>query len=176
MYNRAFYPGRFQPFHLGHLHAIRHILKVSREIVIGVAAAQFNYTRENPFTAGERVEMIRLGVGDLWSRTYIIPIENVSNNLEWVTHVIALTPRFDVVFTNNKLVKILFKRHGFRVEPIPWFKKDRCSGRIIRKLMLKGDEWKNLVPEDVALFVERIDGVKRVREIFSLEEARLPLR
>ncbi|MEM0249749.1 MAG: adenylyltransferase/cytidyltransferase family protein, partial [Desulfurococcaceae archaeon] len=50
---------RFQPFHYGHLYAIEHCLSMFNEVVIIVGMASQSHTPENPFTAGERIEMIR---------------------------------------------------------------------------------------------------------------------
>ncbi|MBS7649487.1 adenylyltransferase/cytidyltransferase family protein, partial [Candidatus Bathyarchaeota archaeon] len=61
---RALYVGRFQPFHLGHLEAAKYILQNAREIIIVVGSAQESHTLENPFTAGERVYMIRLALNE----------------------------------------------------------------------------------------------------------------
>ncbi|RLE81667.1 MAG: nicotinamide-nucleotide adenylyltransferase [Thermoprotei archaeon] len=176
MYRRAFYPGRFQPFHLGHLQAVKYILSRSQEVVIGVTAAQFNYLKDNPFTAGERIEMIRLALEDLWSKVYVIPIENVPNNYEWVTHVESLTPSFDAVFTNNELVKMLFRKHGYQVEPIPWVRAEEFSGKHVRKVIAEEGEWENLVPERVARYIKEVEGDKRIRDLFKSEEIRLPMR
>ncbi len=56
--DRAVFVGRFQPYHKGHHEAVKYILGKYSELVIVVGSAQENYTWENPFTAGERVEMI----------------------------------------------------------------------------------------------------------------------
>ena len=57
--NRGLYVGRFQPFHLGHLRAIKAVLKEVDEIVIVIGSAQYSHNSNNPFTAGERLVMIR---------------------------------------------------------------------------------------------------------------------
>ncbi|MBP7820288.1 MAG: adenylyltransferase/cytidyltransferase family protein, partial [Candidatus Methanofastidiosum sp.] len=51
---RALYIGRFQPFHLGHLHVVKLILNSSKEIIIAIGSSQVSHTIQNPFTAGER--------------------------------------------------------------------------------------------------------------------------
>ena len=56
---RALFVGRFQPFHYGHLHAIEKILEECDELVLVVGSAQMSHEHDNPFTAGERIEMIR---------------------------------------------------------------------------------------------------------------------
>ncbi|MEM3596417.1 MAG: adenylyltransferase/cytidyltransferase family protein, partial [Candidatus Bathyarchaeia archaeon] len=53
------YVGRFQPFHLGHLEVVRSILNRADELIIAIGSSQYSHTRRNPFTAGERVTMIR---------------------------------------------------------------------------------------------------------------------
>ena len=59
MAKRALFIGRFQPFHKGHLEAVKMILKENDEIIIAVGSAQYSHKLENPFTAGERITMIR---------------------------------------------------------------------------------------------------------------------
>jgi len=59
MAKRGLYVGRFQPFHLGHLSAVKSVLKDVEELVIVIGSAQYSHTTANPFTAGERLIMIR---------------------------------------------------------------------------------------------------------------------
>ncbi len=56
---RGLYVGRFQPFHLGHLGAVKAVLKEVDELVIVIGSAQYSHNLNNPFTAGERLVMIR---------------------------------------------------------------------------------------------------------------------
>src|SRR6266700_8062812 len=58
------YVGRFQPFHLGHLQAIKYILGRVDDLIILVGSAQHSHTHENPFTAVERITMIRRALKD----------------------------------------------------------------------------------------------------------------
>jgi nicotinamide-nucleotide adenylyltransferase len=59
MVYRGLYVGRFQPFHLGHLDAIKYTLKEVDELVIVIGSAQYSHNANNPFTAGERLVMVR---------------------------------------------------------------------------------------------------------------------
>jgi len=158
MYQRALYPGRFQPVHKGHLHAIKYALSKARELIIAVTASQFCYTPEDPFTAGERIYMLRLAIGDLYDKCYIVPIPNITNNRLWPHHVACLVPEFDVVFTNNDLVRLLFESAGYKVENIPWLDKNTYSGRNIRVLMAEGKAWEELVPRPVAEYLAKIEN------------------
>ena len=51
--------GRMQPFHKGHGQVILKTLEEVDEIIIGVGSAQMSHTTNDPFTAGERIMMIK---------------------------------------------------------------------------------------------------------------------
>ncbi len=48
MVNRGLYVGRFQPFHLGHLDAIKYALKEVDELVIVIGSAQYSHNSQQP--------------------------------------------------------------------------------------------------------------------------------
>jgi nicotinamide-nucleotide adenylyltransferase len=162
---RAFYIGRFQPYHFGHHKVITRIAEEVDELVIGIGSAQKSHDPNDPFTAGERVLMLHNALEDLSIRHYILPIEDVRYNSIWVHHVAARTPRFDVVYSNNPLVIQLFREAGFCVKESPLYVRETFSGTEIRKLMIAGDEWKHLVPKSVSDVIEEIDGVTRLRNV-----------
>ncbi|RLE54886.1 MAG: nicotinate-nucleotide adenylyltransferase [Thermoprotei archaeon] len=163
---RGLFIGRFQPFHNGHLHAVKHILSEVDEVVIAVASAQYNYTIDNPFTAGERIEMIKLALGPLYNRTYVIPVDNIPNNYTWPRHVLNYVPRVHVVYTNNEFVAKLFKDYGLETRPVPHL--EGVSGTLIRKLIVEDKPWKHLVPEPVAKYIEEIGGVERIKLVHRM--------
>ena len=74
MFRTALFVGRFQPFHFGHLHAIKKILEESEELLIVVGSAQMSHEPDNPFTAGERLEMIgkTLAASDVPMEKYML--------------------------------------------------------------------------------------------------------
>lgn len=164
---RGLYIGRFQPYHLGHQAVLRKISEEVAEIVIVIGSAQSSHTMENPFTAGERIAMIYEALSDLRNRCYVIPLEDVQRNAVWVSHLISMVPRFDTVYSNNLLVVQLFSEVGIVVRKPPMFRRDVYSGTAIRKLMLDGGNWRNLVPVPVASVIEEIDGVTRLANIFE---------
>lgn len=168
MFFRALYVGRFQPFHLGHLEAIKYILSRSKELIVVVGSAQESHTLENPFTAGERVYMIRLALNESGidpGRYYIIPVIDLDVHSLWVSHVCSYVPKFDVVYSNEPLTRRLFIESGFRVESIPFFKRDVCSATEIRRRMLSGSSWEELLPKSVAAYIKEINGVERLKDL-----------
>ncbi len=163
---RALFIGRFQPFHNGHLHGLKHILSEVDEVVIVVAAAQYSYTVENPFTAGERIEMIKAGVREFYDRVYIIPVDNVPSNFEWPRHVLNYVPRVDVVYSNNRFVRLLFKEYGLEARETPLL--PGINGSIVRKLIAEDGDWRSLVPRQVAKIIDDIGGVERIKTLWRL--------
>lgn len=167
---RGFYIGRFQPYHNGHQSVLEEIAKWSDEIVIGIGSAQLSHTLENPFTAGERVLMITRALQSLDCPFYVIPIEDIRRNAIWVAHVRSMTPPFDVVYSSNPLVVQLFHEAGMTVTSPDMYERATHSGREIRRRMLSGDEWQNLVPHAVTDVIDEIDGVRRLQQIAGTDE------
>ncbi|MEM1606857.1 MAG: nicotinamide-nucleotide adenylyltransferase [Candidatus Bathyarchaeia archaeon] len=170
---RALYVGRFQPFHLGHLEAVRYILNNAAELVIVVGSAQESHTIENPFTAGERVYMIRLALNEIGvdpGRYYIIPVIDLDVHSLWVSHVCSYTPKFEVVYSNEPLTRRLFIEGGFRVESIPFFRREVCSATEIRRRMLSDANWEELLPKSVAAYIKEIRGVERLKDLAKTDK------
>ncbi|MFQ6105705.1 MAG: nicotinamide-nucleotide adenylyltransferase [Candidatus Hydrothermarchaeaceae archaeon] len=159
--------GRFQPFHNGHVYVIREILREVEELIICIGSAQKSHTLENPFTAGERIMMVSKSLFENGVRKncYIIPIQDVDNNALWVSQVRSLTPPFGRVYSGNALVKRLFGEIGIPVESPPLYNRKEYSGTEIRKRILKGKQWKNLVPKAVVDVITEVDGVKRIKDL-----------
>lgn len=160
--------GRFQPPHKGHIEVINKILEEVDELIIGLGSAQLSHQIDDPFTAGERILMLNKSLAnsevDL-SRVYFIPIPDVNNNSLWVSNVISLSPPFSIVYSGNPLVKRLFKERDFEVESPPMFNRDEYKGAEIRKRILEGEEWKDLVPESISETINEINGTKRLKDL-----------
>ncbi len=171
---RALFPGRFQPPHWGHIYAVREILREVEEVVVVVGSAQFNYIAKDPFTAGERIWMLREGLregGVDLSRVVIVPVPNVENNFEWLGRVISYTPPFDLVYTGNSYVAMLFRRAGYQVKQLQLFQREVYNSTRLRELMARGDSsWTELTPRAVVSIIREIGGEERLR-IASLGEA-----
>jgi len=167
--NRGVYVGRFQPFHLGHLGAVKAVLKEVNELVIVIGSAQYSHNINNPFTAGERLVMIRYALQEAklsFSRLWIVPVPDVHLHMLWVSSVEGYAPKFNVCYSNEPLTKRLFMEAGYQVRGIPFFNRKQYMSTIIREKMVQGDDnWRELVPRSVADFINEIDGVNRLRDL-----------
>lgn len=168
MVRRGLYVGRFQPFHLGHLHAIRDVLEQVEELVIVIGSAQYSHNVADPFTAGERMVMIRRALEENkidHKRVWIVPVPDVHLHMMWVSAVEGYTPRFDLVYSNEPLTRRLFMEAGYKVESIRLFERKQYSSTKIREKMIIDKEWESLVPESVADFIKDVDGINRLRDL-----------
>jgi nicotinamide-nucleotide adenylyltransferase len=168
MVKRGLYVGRFQPFHLGHLSAVKAVLEDIDELIIAVGSAQYSHTMANPFTAGERLMMVRLAVEEARLNcrlVWIVPVPDMHLHMLWVSALEGYTPRFDVVYSNEPLTRRLFTEAGYKVKGIKFFERKIYSSTDIRAKMVNGESWKKLVPESVADFITEIDGISRVRDL-----------
>ena len=168
MVSRGLYVGRFQPFHKGHLRAIKFILDEVEELAIVIGSAQYSHKINNPFTAGERLVMISRALKESsidLSRVWIVPVPDVHLHMLWVSALEGYTPHFDVVFSNEPLTRRLFMEAGYKVKKIRFFERRLYTSTLIREKMIQGDDWKDLVPKSVETFLQEIDGINRLRDL-----------
>ncbi|MBI5046528.1 nicotinamide-nucleotide adenylyltransferase [Candidatus Micrarchaeota archaeon] len=164
---RCLFIGRFQPFHEGHLHAIKKLLRKYDEIVIVIGSSEDLFTRENPFSCGERIEMIRLAFtkSDL-GRMITVPVRDVNDNTMWVDHLLMHIPPVDAVYSNNQLVKLLFSKHGILVDSLDFFDRGVKEGVFIRKLLTEANpEWKKHVSPKIVKYLLSIGAEKRLKKL-----------
>ncbi|MDO8634487.1 MAG: nicotinamide-nucleotide adenylyltransferase [archaeon] len=168
---RGIIVGRFQPYHLGHHNAVKNILQEMDELAIVIGSSDDSYNLQNPFTSGERLEMIcgALKKDRLYEKCFIAQVPDVNENSLWTSKIISYFPAFEVVYTNNPLVKQLFEKAGYSTKKMVSNLKD-IDGMKIRQLMFSGKDWKKLVPASVADYLEKIGAEKRIKAIIEKEE------
>jgi nicotinamide-nucleotide adenylyltransferase len=173
MVNRGLYVGRFQPFHLGHLNVIIEALKQVDELVVVIGSAQYSHNLNNPFTAGERLVMIRnalreAGVED--AKVWVVPVPDVHLHMLWVSAVEGYTPKFNIVFSNEPLTRRLFTEAGYEVKNLLYYDRQTFMSTHIREKMLTDDSWIKNVPKSVANFIKSIDGINRLRDLAKTDK------
>ena len=165
----ALFIGRFQPFHNGHLEVIKCMAGQVDKLIIAIGSAQESHTSEDPFTAGERHLMISESLDDEGIENYfLIPIVDINRYSVWVAHVRSLVPPFQIIFTNNDLTARLFLEAGVDVRRTEIYDRERYSGKIVRKTIADGGDWRSLIPQGTARVIDAIQGEKRIRELGSV--------
>ena len=160
--------GRFQPLHKGHAHVLEEIFAREHRVFIVIGSAEASFTPTDPFTAGERIEMLQ-GVLDSLeipcTRYLIVPIPDIHNYSLWANHIVRFLPAFGKVYTGSETVRKLFSEQGIPVTMIAHHRRQTLSGTEVRRRLLKGEDWKALVPPSVATLVEKVHGAKRLNSL-----------
>ncbi|MHB1908930.1 MAG: nicotinamide-nucleotide adenylyltransferase [Nitrososphaerales archaeon] len=161
--------GRFQPFHNGHLSAVKFALNQVDHLYILVGSSQKSHEPRNPFTAGERIVMIRNSLVDEKidaSKYLIIPIPDAIGHAVWTAFIDQVVPKYDIVFSNDRLTIQLFKEKKVQTIEPPLYERKDYSATEVRRRIREDKDWKSLVPRAVEEIVEpiiragRFDGLE----------------
>lgn len=172
MIRRGLVVGRFQPYHTGHHKGILNALRLVNELIIVVGSPMKSFeANKNPFTCGERIEMISgaLKASRVFNRCYIIPVPDIDDNSMWVKRVESFCPRFHFVFTNNSLVSELFRSTGYAIEKLVSGQKDIKSDHI-RYWLLNDTKIKGKVPKSVERYLTENCAGERIQRLLMEEE------
>lgn len=157
--------GRFQPFHLGHLDLVKRILDECDEIIIAITSSQFNYLEKDPFTAGERIEMIHNSLKESsldLSRCFVVSIENQFNVATWASYLKSALPHFDKVFSGNNYVSMLLADSGIEVMNPIFLDRTLYNATKIRSMIVSDENWKDFVPNAVYELLAKINAKNRL--------------
>ena len=163
--------GRFQPFHLGHLATVKFALGNVEGLVVVIGSAQKSHEIRNPFTAGERIQMIKDSLDadneiDI-RRILIIPVPDIYVHSLWTHQVDILVPSYEVVFTNDIFTALLFKERGIKIVQPMLYQRKELSATEIRSRIANDGDWKNLVTQQTVKVIEDIHGIDRIKAIFA---------
>ena len=157
--------GRFQPFHLGHLNLIQTVLNDKKEPLICIGSAQYAHTKDNPFTVKERKNMIQLIMNELNCNYTIYEIPDINNYDKYVSHLEEFVPKFDTVYSGNKLVQRLFKNAGYKIVIPEMIIREVWEGAAIRQAMTEGDEWEVAIAPQIVSMLRDLNVIERLKNL-----------
>jgi len=174
---RVLFIGRFQPFHLGHLGAVEWLLERFEEVVVCIGMASESFTWRNPFTAGERLLMIRRSLverGVDLSRIITVTAPTLEVNTSSLYYMLELAPPVDAIATANPVVRMIAAHMGVRCVCPPLLERNRLRGSVVRRLIALGGDWRSLVPSGTASVIEEVDGVERLKRLYAIASSTRP--
>lgn len=141
------FPGRFQPFHEGHLLVVQGMVKACGNATI-VICDEGKKTEDAPFSVEKRREMITAALlaKDIMDATIVV-VRDLPNDEEWVAHVLDAVghPSEPSVWSGREEVRAAFEAKGIhtkKVVPVPGI-----DGEDIRAKMRAGNaEWRKHIP------------------------------
>jgi nicotinamide-nucleotide adenylyltransferase len=108
---KALFIGRFQPLHRGHITIIQNLLDQYNEVVIMIGSADKSRTIKNPWTATERIEMLRSVFVDQ-AKLQIFSKDDEPEDDRWWDHVLQQTGQIDQVYSGNPWVIAICEKHS----------------------------------------------------------------
>ena len=144
--NTCIFPGRFQPFHVGHLMVVKGMVKSCPNVTIVIC---FGDRGDDDLFSTEQVrEMITAALLDaeIMDAT-IAEVEDCSDDAEWADKVLEAAgfPENAQVWSGDEDVHALFEKIDVRtqkISPVPGF-----VGKEIRKMISSDDkEWRSKIP------------------------------
>lgn len=145
--------GRFQPFHNGHLFLINKALEKVDRLIVGIGSAN-RINEKNPLSYEQRRKILETVFTKEKIKPRIIAILPIDDYLEndslWLKKAlekIKKVEEFDLVIGNDEWTDGIFEKAGHKVWRTGFYKRYLYEGEKIRRLMVKGREWKNRVPK-----------------------------
>ena len=158
--------GRFQPFHLGHLDAVLFGLARTENLFIGIGSSNKSNEMKNPFSAGERREMIVSSIElSMIDRIKVFDIPDVGNHEKWTFEIDKIIPKYDVVFTNDEFTKTLFEKRKINVVPVVLKDREKFSGTNVRELIADDKNWQDFIPHGTRKVLDKINAKERLKNL-----------
>lgn len=155
--------GRFQPFHKGHLLALKKMHSKNETVLIGIGSSNKSNTFKNPFTFEERKQMIQAVLETEQLHCDIYPIPDTETHNLWIQQLLDTLPKFDKIYTNNPVTQDCFASAGILSQEIVLF--EPYSATLVRENIAAGKPWEELIPIPVKDYLIKINAVSRIRSL-----------
>ncbi len=134
------FPGRFQPFHEGHLLVVQGMMKIHGNATIVICDGKHERGADHPFTIAQRREMISAALlsADITDATIVDATDRPTHG-EWVDAVMdaAGHPQDPLIWSGKEDVRAMFEEKGIptkKIVPVPGI-----DGDVLRAAIAAGD-------------------------------------
>ncbi|MBN1878230.1 MAG: hypothetical protein JXA33_28685 [Anaerolineae bacterium] len=169
-YDRIGMVARWKPVHLGHVPVLHALCDAAEHALIGIGSAN-RYNARNPFTLAETQEMLRQVLAGRDNYT-LVPVPDLDDGPRWRVMVMHMFGLLDAFVTANPYVASLLAGDYAIIRPVALVPKEAriaVDGRIVRRAMARGDNWKAWVPPEIAAYIRDYRLDDRFRREFGLE-------
>lgn len=142
------FPGRFQPFHDGHLMVIQGMIKVHGNATIVICDGKAGHGADTPFTVQQRREIISaaLVAADIMDASIVDCIDKADDG-EWADAVLdaAGHPNEPLVWSGDEKVRQIFEAKDIatkKIVPVPGID----GAALKQKILAKDGSWREKVP------------------------------
>ncbi len=172
---RVGFIGRFKPLHNGAALALETLCSKADVVKIGIGSSN-KYNARNPFTAEESREMIDTYLSPRHENYEFIIVPDFAHLPEfhdgqkWKEYVKEHFGKLDYFATANPYVRDLLQDSYNIIHPAACIPREqwlKMRATEVRMAMASGGNWQELVPEEVAHYLEEHELVQRFRDEFS---------
>jgi nicotinamide-nucleotide adenylyltransferase len=144
---------RWKPVHLGHASVLEALVEHADEVLIGIGSSnRYDVLGDRPGYS-------------------ILPVPDLGHGPRWRAMVTGLFGPLDLFVTANDYVRDLMREVYRVVHPVLLVAPERripLDATAVRRAMAQGEGWKEMVPPDVADFIEAEGLDRRFRREFGL--------
>jgi nicotinamide-nucleotide adenylyltransferase len=160
---------RWKPVHRGHAAVLRGLCDCADAAIVGIGSSN-RYDARNPFTVDETAEMIRRVLA---ARTnyQIVTVADLNDGPRWRAQIVALFGPLEAFVSDNDYVaRLLAPEYPIR-RPIAFVAEGErvpIDGTMVRRALARGEGWRELVPPEVAAYIDARGLDRRFRAEFGL--------
>lgn len=169
--------GRFKPVHNGAVLMLEAVCDQAEQVKIGIGSSN-KYNQRNPFTAEETEEMLRSYLSPRYDNFEIIHVPDFAHKPEyadgqqWRTYVREHFGTLDGFVSGNDYVRNLLKDDYLMIHPADLIPKEKyllVRATEVRVEMARCGHWENLVPQEIAVYLNENHLVERFCNEFGQE-------
>jgi NAD+ synthase len=173
---KVVFVGRFQPFHNGHLEAIKWILAQSKRLKIVIGSMQEFGQADNPLAYQERREILELALAEAGAENCeIFGLPDFYNDAAWTQKMLEITglkAGETVLVSLNDWARSCAEKIGIEAAIQPVFC-DNLSATQVRQTIAAGSEWKSLVPSVVFDYLKNEGLAQKIADCQILPEDKI---
>jgi nicotinamide-nucleotide adenylyltransferase len=167
---------RFKPLHLGHAAVLEGLVAQADELLVGLGSVNRHDVR-NPWTADESAEMIRRVIGEP-PHVRLLRFDDLGDGPRWARMVADAMGRLDLFVSANPWVRELMEPRYAVAHPVEFVPPERrvaLDATRVRRAMARNEDWRSMLPEPVARYLDENGLVARFTREFGLETLALEL-
>jgi len=173
---KIIFVGRFQPFHNGHLEAIKWILKQAGRVDIVVGSMQEYGSLRHPLDFKERKTIIEAALKEAGIKNYRIHgLPDFHNDVAWsnkMLELVGIGADKAVLLSLNDWATASARKAGIQTTDHPIFC-DNLSATQVRETIVAGFDWEKLVPAAVANYLKDNGALHRIADSQVLPEEKI---
>lgn len=161
---------RWKPVHLGHSALLETLCERAERVVIGLGSPNKRDAR-NPFSAEESARMIELVLRPRFENFELVLVPDLGDGPRWARMTRGLLGELDLFVTENAWVRELMTGVYPLAHPAELVPRERhvpIDATMVRAAIARGEDWRGLVPDAVATYLEEEGLVRRFRREFGL--------